>query len=372
MLKHIQILLCVFLSLPCLSIDLTKINLSYLYDPINSVTFEYRLAKPSADRIALMASLDVAFPTSIRFLTQERYGDEDHRVIEPVKTDTLIEDGEYYYQYDFPAAQMDELLILETTHDSTVYYFPVEIDQDRLSRFYPWNSGPMVKNYATSAPEFRDATSVYAYVYGSGFGKADPPFGNMQALSPVINVDTVMLYSDTLTLDNGSFYFVQQDTSSAIGSGFLKVPPYFPRYRRIEELIAPLEYICSSREFSDIVSSSDLRVGFEDFWIGIANGKSGAKRAIRNFYRGVAVSNLLFTNYKPGWQTDRGMIYMIYGQPNEVKRTDRKEMWGYLSGEVFEFVKISTLFTPALYTLVRNPDYRDSWTERIKQIRVGL
>ena len=36
------------------------------------------------------------------------------------------------------------------------------------------------------------------------------------------------------------------------------------------------------------------------------------------YYRRVRFANEEFTQYKDGWKTDRGMIYILFGPPNQV------------------------------------------------------
>ncbi len=370
--KHTIIFFCVFAFFSGSCFDLTKVDFYYLYSPDSPVGFEYRMAKKSSSELLLFGLLRIEGVVQTNFYSQENYEDTVQVPVAPVAVDTLKEEVSTYLRYEFDLDQLQDLLVLVVQLQGSEYYFPIEIRKDKLPTFYPWLDGPMVTQFAWATPQYKQERNLQTYVYSEDFGSADPPFGSMQALSPVIEIDTVLRYSDTLKLTNGTFYFLQEDTTSVVGSGFLKCPPYFPRYRKIEELLPPMEYICSSREYGQLIEAPDQREAFEAFWVRVANGKSGAKRAIRNYFRGVTLVNRLFTNYKPGWQTDQGMIYLIYGTPDQVFRNGRKEVWKYGEQEQFEFVKISTLFAPSLYTLIRDTEYRDSWTQRIKSIRAGL
>ncbi|MEQ9306327.1 MAG: GWxTD domain-containing protein, partial [Marinoscillum sp.] len=100
--------------------------------------------------------------------------------------------------------------------------------------------------------------------------------------------------------------------------------------------------------------------------------KFRAKAAIKNFYDQIEIVNRLFTDYKQGWKTDRGMIYLIFGAPHRVFRSERSEIWQYIDGTEFEFIRISTLFTPSMYSLKRSRDYEELWYERVGEIRRGI
>jgi len=147
----------------------------------------------------------------------------------------------------------------------------------------------------------------------------------------------------------------------------LKCPVYFPEYRRLQELIAPLRYITSQKEYKVVESGG--KKAFDDFWIRTYSTKQLAVSAIRSYYNRVEQSNIFFTNYKQGWKTDQGMIYIVFGPPREVYRGPRTERWVYGDGSEFTFTRISTLFTDALYTLIRNRAYEEKWFTQIARIR---
>ena len=96
-----------------------------------------------------------------------------------------------------------------------------------------------------------------------------------------------------------------------------------------------------------------------------------AKSAIRTYYRKVAQANEIFTDYKPGWKTDRGILYVVYGTPKEVFRSNATETWVYDDELSFEFRILSNLFTPELYVLKRDQRYRESWISRVRVLRGG-
>ncbi len=37
----------------------------------------------------------------------------------------------------------------------------------------------------------------------------------------------------------------------------------------------------------------------------------------------------LFTSYKEGWKTDKGMIFIVLGPPDKVQRSKDREVWTY-------------------------------------------
>lgn len=85
------------------------------------------------------------------------------------------------------------------------------------------------------------------------------------------------------------------------------------------------------------------------FWNDVERGQGGRKQVERKEYlHRVAVANQRYSGMgKNGWQTDRGRVYLVYGEPDEVERFpnsgDSKpyEIWHYyqLEGGVeFDFI----------------------------------
>ena len=87
-------------------------------------------------------------------------------------------------------------------------------------------------------------------------------------------------------------------------------------------------------------------------------------------------ANHLFTAHKPGWQTDRGLIYLIYGPAERVNRFNDREEWTYYPNEDhmetrFIFIKKDNTFTQNYYELLRSPYLEDAWYSMVDQWRKG-
>ncbi|RME17582.1 MAG: GWxTD domain-containing protein [Bacteroidetes bacterium] len=88
-------------------------------------------------------------------------------------------------------------------------------------------------------------------------------------------------------------------------------------------------------------------------------------------------ANRLFTSYKYGWQTDRGMIYIVFGPPEDIQKTYLFEKWYYsLNGQrnalVFTFYRNkNNPFTNSDFILERSDYYKDLWYFAVERIRQG-
>ncbi len=353
------------------AIDFSRINLAYLYDPAALLRIEHsQLEENGKLHLFLNVQNKSGLPYELSLFTQKNMEDEEHQELR-FTADTLssgLKSSKYLIETSLDS--LDRIMVLRFSNAAEIFYFPIYLYNDR-GESIAFQEEP-TKPYLHNAPILRDtSSSPYCYAYSMDFGLADPAFGNMRELSPTLNPDSLFEYNSDQTFRDWTFYFLQHDTTNAAGRGFLKCPAYFPKLRKVEELVGPVQYLSSAKEFAAIVEAENPKFAFEQFWISNAGGKEKAKTAISSFFNRVTWSNALFTNYKPGWKTDKGLLFLIFGKPDQVYRTNRKELWMYLDGQEFEFIRISTLFAPTLYTLIRKKEYRDRWIQRIGQIRKG-
>ena len=104
-----------------------------------------------------------------------------------------------------------------------------------------------------------------------------------------------------------------------------------------------------------------------------------AANLLRQYYERIEEANRLFTAYKAGWKTDRGMVYVVFGVPGYVERTIEGEVWHYDYTEqdpagrfVFERPLAYGTGDPFGHlVLVRRPAYEQAWTRAIARWRRG-
>ena len=113
---------------------------------------------------------------------------------------------------------------------------------------------------------------------------------------------------------------------------FYIFPDNYPETKTIREAVTVLKYLAYPNEYEDILSGGDekLKENFDKFWLKLSNGnQEAAKKKIAAFYERVSESNTLFSTYKPGWKTDLGMIYILFGQPITVQWQPSSLLWYY-------------------------------------------
>jgi GWxTD domain-containing protein len=225
-----------------------------------------------------------------------------------------------------------------------------------------------------SAYTIRDAAPtetprVISY-YTDDFPPAAPAFSEGQArVSGIIKVDSTFLVSPEQQGpdDSTGLYLVQRDTTSKQGFAF-RVYADYPKYTKLESLSDPLIYVCTKQESERLKEARGDKKSFDRVILSITGNTDRAKSFMRSYFRRVELANQYFSSYKEGWKTDRGMIYIIFGLPDELYKFTDREVWTYkndLYKVTFDFVRSPTLFDPDNYVLVRNKKFQDTWYQVI-------
>jgi GWxTD domain-containing protein len=246
---------------------------------------------------------------------------------------------------------------------------------------------PIFRGYATTADQlviWRDGDTSAARAFAvrktdTAFLPALPPMSPRQEALPAIPQqvpDSLRLSSgDTLQLSEEGLYLL--DAGAARQSGLLVQGGSFPLGTRVQDMITPLIYLTTSAEREALYSAKDQKAAIDNFWLKIARDKNLARDLIRVYYTRVEAANKLYTSYKPGWATDRGMIYIIYGKPSNVSVSGDSETWIYRESEAspyvkFVFTKKENTFTENHYELIRNREYEENWYSTVAKWRAGI
>ncbi len=379
--KSIFIFLCLILFLRSVSgIDLSRLNTSYWYDPAAPLTVRSRVSEASGTiQVFLSLRYDYSDQINTRLLLQTSYTDTLDKLLQIYVMDTLEKNSDHLFLKLSLDNIPEKLLVIEFEQLETYFYYPINLTRGRLNfpEFYPLitNEIPLISSFSTSSSlKFRRAhaqDTLYFFQYEANFQPADPPMGIAHSVASEILMDSIFMSSKEVSLAPNHFYFIQSDTLSSEGLTLFMGPKYYPKMTTIDELILPMTYFTSRSELAEVKNAKDSKVAFENFWLNAYTSSEAAAAAIRIYYRSIKQANELFTTYKEGWKTDRGMIYVIFGNPDSVFRANKKEIWLYEDFK-FEFKVISNLFVPNMYVLLRNKGYEKLWIKKITEIRNAL
>lgn len=312
-----------------------------------------------------------------------------------LKTHWISNQGNaHYLSFELLNPEIKKILIIKILNkiSGNDFYFDILVDPEAKYT----NSGIILKVPGTRLPFFRnyirenedfglvnlktEDSVIHVFRYTSDFTIADPPFSSSnKSIIRSIEIDsafTIRAHGDTLNLSKKALYFAQYDTTGVNGLAFRVEEKYFPRTSSYDELIASLTYFTTRSEMDKLTSAKDKKKAFDQYWIEITKSTDRAKRIIREYYLRINLANELFTSYKQGWKTDKGMIFVIYGPPDEVLKDGEREEWIYGSTNQlprinFTFAKSRSIFTNDHYVLLRKKSYQQIWYKAIDLWRKG-
>ncbi len=374
-----QLLLSVFTILVAFSaaaINFSRVNVAWQYDLNFDVKMAHRVVRTDEGvMIFLRVSSDSLTYWNYEYLVQDGYESESERQL-ILESDTIRgTNNQVLLKLELKGIE-ENLLVIKFSKPDKFYYYDISLKIGSLSfpSIYPVDEEgiPILENYINrSGFSWVGNDTFLASQYPEIFPPADPPMADMKPLIPQVELDTSFVYVNGSGFLENKFYTVLKDSTAALGVTTLRVPPYFPEYRQLGELIESMLYLTSEQERKAILTSKTPKKSFDSFWMNTYSTKSLARNAIRNYYNVIEEANQLFTDFKPGWKTDRGMMYIVFGLPDEVYRTSNSEEWYYDSGAAFEFTIISTFFAPKTFTLRRNISFEEQWYTQIASLRRG-
>lgn len=176
--------------------------------------------------------------------------------------------------------------------------------------------------------------------------------------------------------EDEGYYFVQTDTAEQTGFMVKTTNAAYPRVSTYDEMIDKLVYISTRNEHEALRAAEDKKKALDQYWLELTHDTEKAQGIIREYFRQIEFANILFTDFKEGWKTDRGMIYTVMGPPTGVFFDADKEIWiydkiGSKSKISFTFARIRNIFTPNYYKLNRSRSYQPEWFQSITLWRSG-
>jgi GWxTD domain-containing protein len=237
----------------------------------------------------------------------------------------------------------------------------------------------------------QQSISLYITRFKQNYGAAQSPMNLSQPVqNKNLQVDTVIKArtNETISLQKAGLYLIRQDTTAFYGLGLRVEPKNYPKYVFKEQLVAPLSYIASKQELQMIEKSNDLKQAIDRFWLSLFGGDTEKTReVIKNYYQRIRLSNVKYASFKEGWKTDMGMIYAVFGEPDEIQWEKDSQKWIYRGDDaktvmgdrgknftklVFTFLRRPNQFFEDYYVLVRFIEFEPVWLSMVDAIRRGV
>ena len=390
--------------------DIQNQNLSYLYrkDKLHfNIRFNvWHFSADSSQLFVLLDPKEFLYKRSDDFFTAEV--SVAYRLVESYENPVMIDSSSRKFilqkkenplqvavSLDFRSnRQMEMLLECKITdlnkNVSDIFYVNVDrsVDQSRnYFRVTPLNEEVPLFTYRLSAKDsftiVHMDTSLEDFnvnYYNRNFPLAAPPFSFDHHESFNYRPDSIFKITigpeEALNFQDEGFYHIQKDTTIKPGLTLFRFHPDFPELTSPEQLLEPIRYLTTRKEFDEMKSNKDLKNAVDKFWLDTGGNPERTRYLIKKYYSRVQFANENFTSYQEGWRTDRGMIYIIFGPPHMVYRSSKAEVWIYGEASAalslnFSFIKVINPFTDNDFTLSRAPVYEVNWYRAVDMWRQG-
>jgi GWxTD domain-containing protein len=299
-------------------------------------------------------------------------------------------DFHFYFekQVMIPADQEMAFAVLRVTdlRQGDEYYYHVDLISPFIFEYpefwaYYSDGIPFDQNFLTMKEplEFKSRSSIAIqhFHYPTVFDIPLPPMEIRPASVPrevTVTYEGEFLTNIPKSFDQQGYYFLQTDTTSAAGMLIHSTHDAFPKVKTFDEMVDMVAYISTRREHESLKEATNKKEALDLYWYNLTKDEDTSRKIIREYFKQIEFSNILFTDFKEGWKTDRGMVYTIMGPPNEVFFRLNGEVWSYLpensnSKITFTFARVKNILTPNYYVLNRSRALQPEWFKSITQWR---
>jgi len=364
---------------------LKEINYSYQYDPKATFSFEMKTVRQT-DGWSIFYKLHLRDTVlqfdqfKIEWQTRNNLTDKDGTLISSTPEQNINrEERTLYGKLTLGLSDATQVIVAKVANMNikTLWIYFKELEPNYAENGYLKNEKgevifePYVNTgKAFSMEGFSGASTVIVSFFNHIFPSAAPAFSEGQArVSKVIKPDSIFTATvgQPINFKKRGLYLVQRDTSLIEALAF-RIEENYPKFARLQELAGPFIYVCTKQEFDRFRQAGADKRQFDKNVISITDDASRAKEFMKYYFQRAEAANMYFTSYKEGWKSDRGMIYLIYGEPQVVYKFFDREIWTY--GKLnFNFLKSSTLFDPDNYVLIRDKKFTEPWYEQVDLVR---
>ncbi len=353
-----------------------SINFNYLYNSQGEVNLQLHPVV-RGDSITVFYLLKANNPSATSYLVQwekkDSYSQRQGGIILPLDTVVLTQ-GWVEGKFKFRKPEKPWILMAKVTNKASAksWFFVKQIEAH-----YPVN-GVLERtgliqwtSYVSPAARYKvraghSGKPVRFSYYKDYFPTPSPPFVDKE-----FKMDKFLFPDSTFNVSAGQdigpftqdgLYLAQEDTLSAEGFCFLVKRDPYPKYNTLADLKGPLLFVTTREENDQIGAAGEDKAKFDRVILSITNDKERAKTFMRNYFKRVEYANYFFTTYKEGWKTDRGMIFIVFGAPDEVMLNAQQEVWAYKNSRIqFTFTKSGSVYGPDHFVLIRDKDYAETW-----------
>lgn len=239
------------------------------------------------------------------------------------------------------------------------------------------------------------ARAMYLRDYSSseigykGIDTRNPTIIETQTRSLLSETGSILIEYPIAQLGLGAYRFEITVTGASLEAplvssrDFSVKTDFYPSVRTVRELAEPLIYLMDDRKHRRMMQIQDpdsLKYEIDYFWLNNLENANKAKSVLELYYLRVEEANKQFPHFKPGWMTDPGMIYVLFGPPWDVEVRLDQMRWIYGNNpddpsRVFYFkrTRVAAREYPfEIYVLQRSSFYFEVFNMKVQDWLSGL
>lgn len=271
----------------------------------------------------------------------------------------------------------EEIILVDKTNKSNQQYFLIYNQEGEV--FFDLNFTANESIIVES--NLNNSSANYIGYYTSDASIAKPPFADQQgtynfAITPDSIIPLAFVGNKaSFTINKPGNYILKSANNNSFSIKYFDSD--YPTIKNHEAMIWPIRYICTNSEFAALKEAKDKQAAVEAFWLKIGKTKERARYLIKEYYKRIEFANTYFTSYKEGWKTDRGMLSIVMGLPNNISTSGKGESWTYgtannmMMSLSYTFDKRNEQYIDNDYQLDRYRSYKDYWYRAVETWRNG-
>ena len=266
---------------------------------------------------------------------------------------------------------------LDRQPDNGILFFTIvdEKDSKLVQQFIRNNdSGTIGKNWLYENDSVCYSSTTDVKFYKQGYGLPLPITDYAAASLKFFQADSLIDYSSIGRKKCYGFTetgFVELEGEEAVEIKAVVTAGY-PEIKTAGQLASSLRYLSYDSTIMNL-TWNEQKIKVDSFWLSLTRGQEQARRLLQGYYRRVRFANTQFTDWRPGYLTDRGEVYILLGTPDAVYISMETERWVYFPegngpGEQFVFRYVKFREQPIGWYLDWKPHYanllswgRDKW-----------
>lgn len=251
------------------------------------------------------------------------------------------------------------------------------LDKNNDIVWFPWvDSNQEIKIQYRNT----NAKSIHLSYFRPKFSLARPPYSQMEnrdvknaGVFESFELKLTNGISSLIQLPKEGVYKLHSEKDDLSGKTIVQFYDAFPSVSSDAQKVFALRYLNAKKEFALMLQDNPEHTVHE-FWFFDERSKERSQEMMRTYYARMLRANHIFTSYKEGWKTDRGMIFMIYGPPDNVYHETGSEVWEYgpdasYNDLRFVFNIINSHLIQKEFVLDRSEAYKESWYQLLDHWR---